>query len=304
MLTHTEPVFGVGFYRDGRGILTTSADGLVRLWDRTTGRSLDYPLRHVNTVASAALSPDGRALLTGGGEWYVLRRSEDLMSESQNLDGFACVWDLATATLLAGPLVHPEIVTGVAFRGDGKTFATGCQDGHVRIWTRLASRSSRSYELKGKIRRLAFSRDGRYLVVGSENEITGSVSVLENSSGKWRHLATRPDVQGRPPSRAAQARPMGSSPSPATTDRENRARSIHCVVCSPTARWPSRPVRTASPGCGTSRSAASMARRCRSGARSIPGRPSARTGGPSSRVAKTGRFASGRRPPAGRSSPR
>ncbi len=218
LLTHTEPVFDVGFYRGGQGILTTSADGLVRLWDRTSGRILDYPLRHATTVKSAALSPDGRALLTAGGEWYVLRRSADMELESQNLDGFACLWDLATGALLAGPLVHPKPVNSLAFRGDGKVFATACMDGHVRIWTRLASRSSRSHTLEGRIQGLAFSPDGRYLVAAGESESAAYVSVLAISSGEWRHLAIEAEV-----------RPSARAPDVAS-------RSIHCVTCSPSGR--------------------------------------------------------------------
>ncbi len=235
VLTHTEPVFRVGFYRDGRGILTTSADGLVRLWDRTTGRLMDYPLRHGNTVRSAALSPDGRTLLTGGGEWYALRRSVDMELETQSLDGFACLWDLATGTLLVGPLVHPQPVTGLAFRGDGKVFATSCIDGHVRIWASLGSQCGRSYALEGRIQRVAYSPDGRYLVVAGENDSAAFVSVLGTASGEWRHLATGPDVHPAPPV-GRESAPDGSSPLPVAPASDRAPRPIHCVACSPSGR--------------------------------------------------------------------
>src|SRR5262249_41797105 len=49
-------------------------------------------------------------------------------------DGAACLWDAATGKQLGPPALHPAIVTGVAFGGDGRTFLTACEDGTALLW--------------------------------------------------------------------------------------------------------------------------------------------------------------------------
>jgi hypothetical protein len=46
-------------------VLTASLDGTARLWDLSTGRPLGPPASFGGRVLAAAVSPDGRTLLTG-----------------------------------------------------------------------------------------------------------------------------------------------------------------------------------------------------------------------------------------------
>lgn len=63
---HTDAVTSLAIARDGRVALTASRDGTLRLWDPTTGRTLDTLEGHAGPVRSVALSPDGRRAWSSG----------------------------------------------------------------------------------------------------------------------------------------------------------------------------------------------------------------------------------------------
>jgi WD40 repeat protein len=121
---------------------------------------------HGGFVEDVELSPEGRWLITAGGE------------------GTARLWDLAAPDPVAAPVVlegHEGPVTLAAFSADGRWVATAGADGTARLWelpvltgagaaappaaaTVLAGHS-------GAITVLAFSPDGRWLVTGDEGGI-------------------------------------------------------------------------------------------------------------------------------------
>ena len=63
----------------------------------------------------AAISPDGRTVLTGD-------------------DGVAQLWRVDSGEPLGPPIAHSGGVSSVAFSPDGHTLATGTDDGFVRLW--------------------------------------------------------------------------------------------------------------------------------------------------------------------------
>jgi WD40 repeat protein len=126
------------------------------------------PLRHVlphaDMVSVAALSRDGRYVLTGC------------------LDGTAWLWDATDGRLAAGPLQHEGSVFAVALSGDGKTLLTACEGENARLWegpsgrplTRLAT---------GQPSVLALSPDGKLAATGST---TGLVRLWDVTTGQPR----------------------------------------------------------------------------------------------------------------------
>jgi WD40 repeat protein len=140
---------------DGKQVLTSNVDDVVRLWDASTGKevrrfygtngifspngkevlvgggrenearieNIDTGVQkvrhfsaHTNTVLALAFSPDGKQVLTG------------------SRDNTARLWDAATGQELRAFLGHTDAIRAVAFSPDGKQVTTSSADSTVRVW--------------------------------------------------------------------------------------------------------------------------------------------------------------------------
>jgi WD40 repeat protein len=116
-LAHGGPVTKVRFSRDGRVLVTGSADGTVRAWDPANGTQV-VTLEHDGPVKGLALSPDGRYVaataITSGG--LAVR-----------------IWDLDRGSELAR-LNQTSPPGAVEFSPDGKLLAVALFGGEVTLW--------------------------------------------------------------------------------------------------------------------------------------------------------------------------
>jgi WD40 repeat protein len=114
-------------------------------------RQLPLRLRHDKSVSAIALRPDGGAVLTGG---------HDRACQLWELPGGRLLWKKS----------FPGKVICLAFRGDGKLFASGCHDGTARVWT-TATREPAGPPLRhaGSVEWVAFPPDGKALVTASRD---------------------------------------------------------------------------------------------------------------------------------------
>ena len=63
---HSDPVTAVDFNRDGTLIVSSSYDGLCRIWDSNSGQCLKTLIDETNPpVSFVRFSPNGRFILTG-----------------------------------------------------------------------------------------------------------------------------------------------------------------------------------------------------------------------------------------------
>lgn len=113
---HTDYVINVCFSPDGKQLLSSSYDYTVRLWDVATGKELKKI--EVPCGLSAALSPDGKRIVTGSiRDNHIVR-----------------IWDAETGKELRSYDAHTDAVGSVLFFPDGKRIASASDDRTVRIW--------------------------------------------------------------------------------------------------------------------------------------------------------------------------
>ena len=115
-------VRSVLFTPDGKRIISGSGDGVIRIWNATTGNKLMTLFGHDGDVFSLALSSDGSRIFSAG--W-----------------GLPKVWDAASGAEL---MTFPVEGSKIAFCPDGKTVATTSDRHSIMLWQsgqRLASGS-------------------------------------------------------------------------------------------------------------------------------------------------------------------
>ncbi|WP_242717025.1 WD40 domain-containing protein [Microcoleus vaginatus] len=109
-------VRSVIFSPDGKLLATGDSDGVVRLWEASTGREILTCKGHTNVVESVAFSPDGEILA------------------SASYDKIIKLWDVQTGECLKVLQGHTESVMSVTFNPDGNILASGSFDRTIRLW--------------------------------------------------------------------------------------------------------------------------------------------------------------------------
>jgi dipeptidyl aminopeptidase/acylaminoacyl peptidase len=138
---------------DGKTVATVKG-ATIRLWDSATGRERFLEFEgHQSGVTVVALAPDSKFLATGGETirlWdpATAKPVRQIPAEGTSLafspDGkhlasvggnkkTTHVWDVATGKEVF-KLDGPRLLHAVAFAPDGKTLATGDEQGTIRLW--------------------------------------------------------------------------------------------------------------------------------------------------------------------------
>ncbi|MBN2561389.1 MAG: protein kinase [Phycisphaerae bacterium] len=167
-------------------------DRLCWLADRSV-RTLEG---HAGVVYSAAISPDGHLIATGGADGSVTLwnahtgervspleghtrdvRSVAFSPDSQKLvsagdDKTVQIWDVVRYQASRAPLVgHDGNVTSVTFNHDGSSIASGCTAGSIRIWNVETGEEKEFLPRHANhVNSVALSRDGQWLASGSNDK--------------------------------------------------------------------------------------------------------------------------------------
>jgi WD40 repeat protein len=145
-------VISASFSPDGKGIVSASCDGTVRIWDAQNGIYLHTLSVHTGWVKSAEFSPDGKLIA------LVL------------CNGTVRIWDIRTGVCLHTLSGHTRWVRSASFSQDGKRIASTSEDKTVRIWdiqngVFLLTLSGHT----GWVNSISFSPDGKYIVSASDD---------------------------------------------------------------------------------------------------------------------------------------
>jgi WD40 repeat protein len=129
---HQGAVTAIAVAPDSTDVVSSGADGLLRVWNLATATERLVLRGHKGAVLACAVSPDGRVIASGAADHDVR------------------LWDRETGASIAVLVGHTDAVTACAFAPDGSWLATGGgdADGTVRIWD-MASRASRFVLGKG-----------------------------------------------------------------------------------------------------------------------------------------------------------
>ena len=146
------------FSPDGKWLLVQGTTGLPLVLDLQTeakpwkilGEEPDDFQTH---FYSAAISPDGRTIITGGDDRLIR------------------LWNVANRKQVGAWVAHDKSVGAVAFAPDGQLFASASRDETIKLWDAATNQLLKTIPWTNSASMMAasnlvFSPDGRYLVAG------------------------------------------------------------------------------------------------------------------------------------------
>jgi predicted NACHT family NTPase len=211
-------VRSVIFSPDGQLLATGDSDGVVSLWEASSGREILTCKGHTNVVESVAFSPDGEILASGSYEntiklWDVKTgeclkvlqgHTESVMSVTFNPDGNILasgsfdrtirLWDIRTDECLKILQDHTKVVFSVAFHPVDEMLASGSGDKTVRLWNIGTGECLKTLQGHTKsVFSVAFSSAGEILASGSGDKTVklwniGSGECLKTLEGHFDQI--------------------------------------------------------------------------------------------------------------------
>ncbi|MFF7250763.1 WD40 repeat domain-containing serine/threonine protein kinase [Embleya sp. NPDC008237] len=197
---HTEYVRRAVFAPDGRTVFTGDDDDTIMMWDTATGKCLKRRTGHRGLISVAMLLPDSRHLASALGDLTnayarrAVREHRGFITSAActpdghtvvtgGVDATARVWHRSLAHR-AGPVLadHTETVTCVAVDATGEMVLTGSCDKTARLWSLATGRCL--HVLRGHhddVVAVTFAPDGR---TAHTSSVDGTLCVWDLANGR------------------------------------------------------------------------------------------------------------------------
>ena len=188
---HSSHVTAAAFSPDNSRMATTSEDGVARVWEAASGRTLATFRGNGAPIFSVAFSPDGRWVANG--VWVTN------MAEASPVS----VWEAATGQLLFTLNGHTGSVWSVAFSPDGRRMVTGSEDRTAKVWDLATRRATLTLEgHQQRVWSVAFSPNGQWIATACLDRTAKlwdaasgrEITTLGHSDEVWG-VAFSPDSQ-------------------------------------------------------------------------------------------------------------
>ncbi|CAK9009816.1 Uncharacterized WD repeat-containing protein alr3466, partial [Durusdinium trenchii] len=195
---HTGAVQDLAFSNDGHLIVSGGRDNGVTVWSVDSARAIKTFRGHYAGVRSVAISSDGREIVSGSQDQRAIVWHLDEYEEIRTLEGrtfaghedailngsfspkgdrivtasrdrTARLWSVETGALLQTLQEgHDYLASRAEFFPDGRTLVTAAADNTVRMWSVESGTQILRLSETGRSAALDVSRDGRWLVTGSD----------------------------------------------------------------------------------------------------------------------------------------
>nr|WP_246275582.1 WD40 repeat domain-containing protein [Brasilonema bromeliae] len=163
---HSGTIQSLAFTPDSRILISGGYDneGIIRLWDMTTGRRKGIIKRaHKTAVESIVISPDGQTLAS--------------CSDDNTIN----LWNLKSYKFTRSFVEHTSNVLSLAMTPNGKVLVSGALDG-IRMWDLLQQRPLATLtRFDNSINTVAISPDGQTLASGDN---VGVIKLWDLNSGR------------------------------------------------------------------------------------------------------------------------